>query len=129
MKGGKESLLQKMKGISCQHSTPRFHCYGKPYIYHFTIIKQTRESKLIAKYEKQIEEHTSQCTMKSNDLSSANVEVGRLQTKLLFESLVAQCEDYKLMYNEVMVKRKQLHNIVRGTKGNCNRGVHTLFTC
>ncbi|CAL4920379.1 unnamed protein product [Urochloa decumbens] len=50
---------------------------------------QTRTSKLISKYEKQIEELTSQCTMKSNECSmawssvdSANLELGRLKIEL-----------------------------------------------
>jgi kinesin family protein C2/C3 len=50
---------------------------------------QTRTSKLISKYEKQIEELTSQCTMKSNECSMAwssvdttNVEFGRLKIEL-----------------------------------------------
>ncbi|XP_021311969.1 kinesin-like protein KIN-14E [Sorghum bicolor] len=52
-------------------------------------IDQTRTSKLISKYEKQIEELTSQCTMKSNECSMAwssvdttNVELGRLKIEL-----------------------------------------------
>ncbi|CAL4928651.1 unnamed protein product [Urochloa decumbens] len=50
---------------------------------------QTRTSRLISKYEKQIEELTSQCTMKSNECSmawssvdSANLELGRLKIEL-----------------------------------------------
>ncbi|CAN6285982.1 unnamed protein product [Urochloa humidicola] len=50
---------------------------------------QTRTSKLILKYEKQIEELTSQCTMKSNEcymawssVDSANMELGRLKIEL-----------------------------------------------
>ncbi|ONL92878.1 Di-glucose binding protein with Kinesin motor domain [Zea mays] len=50
---------------------------------------QTRTSKLISKYEKQIEELTSQCTMKSNEcymawssVDTTNVELGRLKIEL-----------------------------------------------
>lgn len=50
---------------------------------------QTRTSKLISKYEKQIEELTSQCTMKSNEcymawssVDSTNLELGRLKIEL-----------------------------------------------
>ncbi|CAN6308312.1 unnamed protein product [Urochloa humidicola] len=50
---------------------------------------QTRTSKLILKYEKQIEELTNQCTMKSNEcymawssVDSANMELGRLKIEL-----------------------------------------------
>ncbi|WVZ55152.1 hypothetical protein U9M48_005852 [Paspalum notatum var. saurae] len=50
---------------------------------------QTRTSKLISKYERQIEELTSQCTMKSNECSMAwssvdyaNLELGRLKIEL-----------------------------------------------
>ncbi|GJN09325.1 hypothetical protein PR202_ga27324 [Eleusine coracana subsp. coracana] len=50
---------------------------------------QTRTSKLISKYEKQIEELNSQCTMKSNEchmawssVDSTNLELGRLKIEL-----------------------------------------------
>ncbi|KAG2555286.1 hypothetical protein PVAP13_9KG561500 [Panicum virgatum] len=50
---------------------------------------QTRTSKLISKYEKQIEELTSQCTMKTNEcymawssVDSTNLELGRLKIEL-----------------------------------------------
>ncbi|KAJ1299133.1 hypothetical protein BS78_01G508300 [Paspalum vaginatum] len=50
---------------------------------------QTRTSKLISKYEKRIEELTSQCTMKSNECSMAwssvdyaNLELARLKIEL-----------------------------------------------
>ncbi|CAN6314304.1 unnamed protein product [Urochloa humidicola] len=50
---------------------------------------QTRTSKLISKYEKQIEELTSQCTMKSNEcymawssVETTNLELGRLKIEL-----------------------------------------------
>ncbi|TVU48633.1 hypothetical protein EJB05_08274 [Eragrostis curvula] len=50
---------------------------------------QFRASKLISKYEKQIEELTSQCTMKSNEcymawssVDSTNLELGRLKIEL-----------------------------------------------
>ncbi|RLN39223.1 kinesin-II 85 kDa subunit isoform X1 [Panicum miliaceum] len=50
---------------------------------------QTRTSKLISKYEKQIEELTNQCTMKTNEcymawssVDSTNLELGRLKIEL-----------------------------------------------
>lgn len=50
---------------------------------------QTRTSKMISKYEKQIEELTSQCAMKSNEcymawssVDSTNLELGRLKIEL-----------------------------------------------
>nr|CAB3502251.1 unnamed protein product [Digitaria exilis] len=50
---------------------------------------QNRTSKLISKYEKQIEELTTQCTMKSNEcymawssVDSTNLELGRLKIEL-----------------------------------------------
>lgn len=50
---------------------------------------QTRTSKLISEYEKQIEELTSQCTMKTNEcymawssVDSTNLELGRLKIEL-----------------------------------------------
>lgn len=50
---------------------------------------QTRTSKLISKYEKQIEELTRQCTMKSDEcymawssVECANLELGRLKIEL-----------------------------------------------
>ncbi|PVH33354.1 hypothetical protein PAHAL_9G633800 [Panicum hallii] len=50
---------------------------------------QTRTSKLISKYEKQIEELTSQCTMKTNEcymawssVDTTNLELGRLKIEL-----------------------------------------------
>ncbi|ONL92880.1 Di-glucose binding protein with Kinesin motor domain [Zea mays] len=57
---------------------------------HLILMSQLhRTSKLISKYEKQIEELTSQCTMKSNEcymawssVDTTNVELGRLKIEL-----------------------------------------------
>lgn len=58
-------------------------------MYDLSMSMQTRTSKLISKYEKQIEELTSQCTMKSNEcymawssVASSNEELNRLKIEL-----------------------------------------------
>ena len=57
--------------------------------YALSMAMQTITSKLISKYEKQIEELTNQCTMKSNEchmtwssVESNNLEIGRLKIEL-----------------------------------------------
>ncbi|KAK4844077.1 hypothetical protein QYF36_016189 [Acer negundo] len=61
------------------------------------------------------EEH-SQLSREAHECADSVLELNKMVTGV--QVLVAQCEDYKMKYNEEQAKRKELHNQIQETKGN-----------
>ncbi|KAK3211129.1 hypothetical protein Dsin_015835 [Dipteronia sinensis] len=61
------------------------------------------------------EEH-SRLSREAHECADSVPELNKMVTGV--QALVAQCEDYKLKYNEEQAKRKELHNQIQETKGN-----------
>ncbi|KAK2656623.1 hypothetical protein Ddye_009675 [Dipteronia dyeriana] len=58
----------------------------------------------------------SQLSREAHECADSVPELNKMVTGV--QALVAQCEDYKMKYNEEQAKRKELHNQIQETKGN-----------